>query len=268
MTRIAFAGDRQVAVDCLAFIQEQGAEVAALLVAADTKATHADRLRALAGLPAERVLVGTRFREPEAVEMLRGLELDYLVGIHFPYIVPEEVLAIPRVGAVNLHPALLPYNRGWHTASWALLDGTPAGVTLHFMDSGLDTGDIIAQAGLEAHPDDTAHSLYARLLDLELDLFRESWPLLASGDPPRLRQPSEEGTSHNRAALANDDVRRLDLGATETIADTLRRLRGLTTNDPSEAAYFELKGGRYRVQVAITPDEGDQSDPQLATNDG
>jgi methionyl-tRNA formyltransferase len=136
------------------------------------------------------------------------------------------------------------------------------------MDSGLDTGDIIAQAGLEVRPDDTAHSLYARLLDLEVTLFHESWPLLASGDPPRQRQSVDEGTGHNRAALRSDAVRRLDLEATETVEDTLRKLRALTTNDPSEAAYFELNGGRYRVQVTITPEEGDQSDPQLATNDG
>lgn len=268
MTRIAFAGDRQVAVDCLGFLMSEGVDVVALLVASDGKTTHASRLEELSGLEEDRILVGTRFREPDAVEMLRRLDLDYIVGIHFPYIVPGDVLEVPRVGAINLHPALLPYNRGWHTASWSLLDGTPAGVTLHFMDQGLDTGDIIAQAELEVRPEDTAHSLYARLLDLEVELFRKSWPLLESGNPPRHKQPSGGGTNHYRAELGTDLVRRLELGATESVEDTLRRLRALTTNHPAEAAYFEENGRRYRVQVTITPEEGDQSDPQLATSDG
>ncbi len=189
--------------------------------------------------------------------MMRDLDLDYIVGVHFPYIIPDEVLAIPRVGVTNLHPSLLPFNRGWHTPSWAILDETPAGVTLHFMDSGLDTGDIVAQVELEVRPYDTANSLYARLLDLEVSLFRESWPLLAGGDPPRRPQSKDAGTNHNRADLGTDAVRRIDLDSAEPTADILRRLRALTTNDPGEAAYFEHDGKRYRVQVTVAPDEAD-----------
>jgi methionyl-tRNA formyltransferase len=187
--------------------------------------------------------------------LLRHLELDYIIGVHFPYIVPESVLEIPRVGVLNLHPALLPYNRGWHTPSWAILDETPIGATLHFMDSGVDTGDIVAQAELDIRPEDTAHTLYSRLLDLEVELFEQAWPLLASGDPPRRKQSPDEGTNHNRADLFADSVRRLDLEKSGPVEDTLRTLRALTTNDVGEAAYFETGGRRYRVQVTITPDD-------------
>ncbi len=211
----------------------------------------------MSGLDEDRVMTGTRFRDPDSVEMLGNLDLDYIVGVHFPYIVPDEVLEIPRIGVTNLHPSLLPFNRGWHTPSWALLEGTPAGVTLHFMDSGLDTGDIIAQAELAVRPDDTANTLYARLLDLEVAVFCDSWPLLASGNPPRQAQSAEAGTNHHRADLGADAVRRLDLEAVEQVADTLRRLRALTTSDPGEAAYFEQGGKRYWVQVTITPEEDD-----------
>lgn len=214
---------------------------------------HEARLQEMSDLPPDRVLVGKQFREPASIELLRSLELDYIVGVHFPYIVPETVLDIPRLGVLNLHPALLPYNRGWHTPSWAILDETPIGATLHFMDSGVDTGDIVAQAELDIRPDDTAHTLYSRLLDLEFELFKETWPLLASGDPPRRKQSPNEGTSHNRADLSADSVQRLDLERSASVKDTLRTLRALTTNDVGEAAYFETGGQRYRVQVTITP---------------
>jgi methionyl-tRNA formyltransferase len=212
----------------------------------------------MAALPPDRVLVGKQFREPSSVELLRSLELDYIIGVHFPYLVPESVLDIPRVGVLNLHPAFLPYNRGWHTPSWAILDETPIGATLHFMDRGLDTGDVVAQVEIEIRPEDTAHTLYGRLLDLEVDLFQEAWPLLASGDPPRRKQSPDDGTSHNRADLSDDSVQRLDLETSATVKDLLRTLRALTTNDLSEAAYFETDGRRYRVQVTITPDESGQ----------
>jgi methionyl-tRNA formyltransferase len=257
MTRIAFAGDRQSGVDCLAIILEAGVEPLALMVSAPDRATHAHVLQEMTGLDSEMVFVGKQFRETTTIERLRALDLDYIVGIHFPYIVPDSVLEIPRLGVLNLHPALLPHNRGWHTPSWAILDGTPIGATLHFMDSGLDTGDIVAQEALEIRPEDTAHTLYGRLLKLEVDLFRRAWPLLATGNPPRRAQAPDEGTSHVRSDLASDSVRRLDVEEPTPVGNILRRLRALTTNDVDEAAYFEVDGRRYRVQVTITPEDGD-----------
>ena len=209
----------------------------------------------MSGLSPDRVLVGRQFREPDGKELLESLDLDYIIGVHFPYIVPDEVLQIPRIGVLNLHPALLPYNRGWHTPSWAILDGTPIGATLHFMDSGLDTGDIVTQMELEVRPEDTAHSLYGRLVELEVELFRSAWPLLASGNPPRHPQSAEEGSGHNRADLASDSIRRLDLDEVKPVKEVLRTIRALTTNNEAEAAYFEVGGRRYRVQVSITAED-------------
>jgi methionyl-tRNA formyltransferase len=252
MTRFAYAGDRQVAVECLSHLTASGATPEALIVSSPNRATHADAVRDLAGLDSGHVLVGSQFREPEGVELLRSLELDYIVGVHFPYIVPDTVLEIPRIGVVNLHPALLPYNRGWHTPSWAILDQTPAGATVHFMDSGIDTGDIVAQVEVEVHPDDTALTLYGRILEAEVGLFEETWPLLASGDPPRREQVPAKGTSHTRSDLA--ETQRLDPGASMPVSDLIRTLRALTTSDIGEAAYYDIEGRRYRVQVTITPE--------------
>ncbi len=255
MTRFAFAGDRNLALRCLEFLIEIGEQPAALLVSSPDRASHARELIEVADLGPELVLTGREFREPTGVALLSSLDLDYIIGVHFPYIVPEEVLDIPSVGVVNLHPAFLPYNRGWHTANWALLDGTPIGATLHFMDAALDTGDIISRVELDVRPEDTAHTLHGRLLDLEYEVFREAWPLLASGSPPRTPQPTTGGSAHNKSDLADPAVSRLDLEAEAPIGETLRRLRALTTNDVGEAAYFEVDGRRYRVQVSITPDD-------------
>jgi methionyl-tRNA formyltransferase len=257
MIRVAFAGDRQSGVDCLAILLEAGVQPLALMVSAPDRASHAHVLREMTGLDSELVFAGRQFRETEAIERLRSLELDYIIGVHFPYIFPDSVLEIPRVGVLNLHPGLLPHNRGWHTPSWAILDQTPIGATLHFMDSGLDTGDIVAQVAIEVRPEDTAHTLYGRLLQVEVDLFREAWPLLATGNPPRRTQSPDEGTSHSRADLAVESVGRLDLEQQMRVEDVLRTLRALTTNSVEEAAYFEVDGRRYHVQVTITPEDED-----------
>ncbi len=249
--RIIFAGDRQISVDCLRFLREQGVEPVALLVSDAKRATHASELRELVPyLPSDLVLEGKAFREEPGLATLSELNADYVFGIHFPYIVPPEVLEMPKVGVLNLHPAYLPYNKGWHTPTWALLEGTPYGATLHFMDAGLDTGDIILQREVDASPADTANSIYQKVLALEFEVFKEAWPLLKDCNPPR-QQQTEEGTAHSKKDLEASGLQQIDLEAPIAPRELLKRLRAFTTNQTGEAAYFEEGGRRYRVQVRI-----------------
>lgn len=253
--RIAFAGDRDIAVWVLDYLLRQNVQPLALLVPSPAKASHATDLMArCAYLSSDYIMQGAEFRLPAAQQRLSDLNLDFIIGIHFPYLVPESVLAIPRHGVLNLHPAYLPYNRGWHTPSWAILDGTPVGATLHFMDADIDTGDIVHRKLATVAPDDTADKLYQKLKQLELETFIEAWPALADGSFARVSQHEEVGTVHRRIDLFTESVQRLDLDSVVNTGQFLRRLRALTTNRLDEAAYFEVDGQRYRVQIAIHPE--------------
>ncbi len=254
--RIGFAGDRDIAVWVLKFLLNEGVKPTVLMLSAPSRASHKEELRALCPfLTEDRVLIGQAFRTDSGMTLLKSLELDYILSIHFPYIVPKSVLEIPHYGVLNLHPAYLPFNRGWHTPSWALLEGTPIGATLHFMDEGVDTGDIIFRKELRIAPDDTAHSLYGRLKELEYELFRESWSQIAAGTYQRVPQLPHEGTRHKKEELFSEAIQRIDLEERIVAGDLLRRLRALTTNSVSEAAYYEIDGKRYRVQVHIQEDD-------------
>jgi methionyl-tRNA formyltransferase len=251
--RFAFAGDRDIAVWILDFLLEQGFQPEALFLSDPQRASHAGKLKEMCSfLPSDRVLTGADFRSKHGMQLLASLRLDYLIGVHFPYLVPESVLAIPKIGVLNLHPAYLPYNRGWHTPSWAILEGTPVGATLHFMDSGVDTGDIVHQKEVVISPGDTADTLYQKLKCCERDMFVEAWPGIVAGTYKRRSQNGLDGTQHKRSELLRREVQEIDLNATMAVGDLLRRLRGLTTNKISEAAYFTDGDKCYRVQVIIT----------------
>lgn len=256
--RFAYAADRDIGVWALEHALAQGDRPVALLVPALDRASHAEELIRLCDhLDEDRIFVGASFRSEEGIARLRELDLDLLVSVHFPYVVPQAVLDLPRHGAVNLHPAYLPYNRGWHTPTWAILEQTPVGATLHRMDPGVDTGDIIHRRQLEVSPGDTANTLYQRLKALELEVFREAWTELRQGQVNASPQDPSEGTSHRRQDLSKSGVQRLDLNERMAVGDLLRRLRGLTTNRWDEAAWFEADGRRYRVQVTIQAEEPD-----------
>jgi methionyl-tRNA formyltransferase len=254
--RIGFAGDREIAVQVLDFLVTDGIRPKVLLVSADVRASHADELISRCEhLTSERVLRGADFRTSSGIDVVESAGLDLMLGIHFPYIVPAELLALARVGWLNLHPAYLPWNRGWHTASWALLGETPLGATLHFMDDGIDTGDIVHQLRLEIGPGDTADSLYPRLERLEFDVFRQAWPVIRAGTYQRTAQPPDEGSHHARDDLATSGVQKIDPDEQVAAGELLRKLQALTTNQNDEAAYFESEGRRYRVRVEVTEED-------------
>jgi methionyl-tRNA formyltransferase len=252
--RIAFAGDRPLAVRVLDYlIDEAGVRPVALLLPSEGRASHdVDLLSRCPDVGRQRILRGRAFAQQPAVDLLDSLNLDFLVSVHFPYLFPSSVLRLPRRGCLNVHPALLPHNRGWHTASWALLEDAPLGATVHFMDEGVDTGDIVHQVAVPVGPGDTAETLYPRVFEAELRAFREAWPLIVEGNHERRRQRAEDGSAHQRDDLAKTGKQRLDLEQQLTVEEILRRLRALTTSRPEEACYYEVDGRRYRVRVTIT----------------
>jgi methionyl-tRNA formyltransferase len=103
---------------------------------------------------------------------------------------------------INLHISLLPYNRGADPTLWSVLEDTPAGVTIHYIDPGVDTGDVIAQREVRFADDDTLATAYDKLRRELLDLFATTWPRIAAGTNERTPQQGE-GTSHKVADRAS-----------------------------------------------------------------
>lgn len=246
-----FAGDRLIAVRILKFMIRKGYYPEALFVSEPEKASHSTELKQLSNLPNNRIFTGKEINNENTLELLAQSEVDYILGIHFPYLVSKKVLNFPKIGFLNLHPAYLPYNRGWHTPSWAILEGTPIGATLHFMAEKLDAGEIIHQKKIEVKVSDTADSLYQRILTLEFEIFVEAWPLLISLNPPRIKQDLLVGTSHRKKDLFDSNLQQLFLNQDYRLEDLLTKLRGLTTNNKEEAAFFIKNGEKYRLRVEI-----------------
>lgn len=185
--------------------------------------------------------------EPEQLDLVRRHEPDLLVSVGFDHLVPPDILDVPARGALNLHPSYLPYNRGKSPNVWPLVEGTPAGVTLHFMDAEFDTGDIVARREVETDFSDTGKDLHGRLETAQFDLFTEVWPDVEAGDIERTPQ-EDSGTYHS-----TDDFRDLcdlDPDAEVRVGDFLDRLRALTF-PPFDNARIEVDGETYYVDVEI-----------------
>jgi methionyl-tRNA formyltransferase len=137
--------------------------------------------------------LGLRVAEPqrvrELVDEVRMLQPDVLAVASYGQILPQRMLDAAGLGALNVHPSLLPLYRGATPLQAQLREGVSrSGVTILLMDAGLDTGDIALQRVSAIEPEETYGSLHDRLAALGADLLGEALAILAAGPLPRLRQ--------------------------------------------------------------------------------
>ncbi|MFP4056845.1 MAG: methionyl-tRNA formyltransferase [Candidatus Brocadiia bacterium] len=131
----------------------------------------------------------TDVNSPRFVAFLRSEGVDVLLSIASMQIFRAAVLDAPRVAAINYHTALLPRHRGRQPLFYALAAGDEkTGITIHYMDEGLDTGDILLQREVPIEPQDTLHSLYQKSLDVGAEALLEALQLLEEGRAPRTPQ--------------------------------------------------------------------------------
>lgn len=146
-----------------------------------------------AGVP---VFQPARMKDPEAYEAMKKLAPDLAVLAFVTDIVPGRVLSIPRLGAICYHPSLLPKHRGASAINWAVIQGdTKTGLTIFWVDEGIDTGDILLQKEVEIDPDDTTGTLYFnKLYPLGVEAMVEAVDLIAAGKAPRIPQDHSQAT--------------------------------------------------------------------------
>lgn len=196
----------------------------------------------------DNVFVHSLLTTKKQLEMIEDVQPDYIVSCGYRHIVPERILDIPSEGCLNLHPAYLPYNRGANPNVWSIVEETPAGVTLHYMDSTLDTGDIISRRRVETKFSDTGKDLYEHLEDAQVELFKEKWTEVLFGDLSITEQSEDEGTYHRTSDF--EELCKLDPDEEVRVKDFLNRLRALTF-PPYENAEIEVDGEKYYVEVKI-----------------
>lgn len=129
-------------------------------------------------------------------EWCRKQNFDLTVSYTYRYIIKAEVICALGNNVVNIHNSFLPYNRGADPNIWSMIENTPRGVTLHYINSGLDKGDIISQKIVVGNDDDSFASSYTALDVAAKELFKESFAYYNYWEGMR-KQPTGEGSYHS-----------------------------------------------------------------------
>jgi methionyl-tRNA formyltransferase len=143
---------------------------------------------------------------PHFVKAISELSPDLFVAVGYTNLLKEQILSVPRILAVNFHASLLPAYRGKHPVFWALRNGERwAGLTVHVMDIGLDTGDILYQVRVRTRKHDSVATLYDRIMARSVKLVVR---LIEDAQNGRLRRtPQPESEASYYSSVHEDDFR-------------------------------------------------------------
>jgi methionyl-tRNA formyltransferase len=178
---VLLVAEESAGIQALRMLARSGHHIAGVLTAPPTRGGGATVATVAESLLVP-VLPSKRVKDPELADWMREQEIDLLLNVHSLYLIHGDVVAAPRIGSFNLHPGPLPAMAGLNTPCWAIYRGEPRhAVTLHWMEAGIDTGDIAYEAAFDLSEKDTGLSVSMRCV-------KEGMPLVA-----RLLEDAEHG---------------------------------------------------------------------------
>ncbi len=248
MSGVVVCAYSEVGHACLGELLECGADVRLVVTHEDAPGeaiwfSSVAELARSAGVP---VIQPPDVNAPDAVARIAETQPDLLFSFYFRQMIEPELLAVPRLGALNLHGSLLPDYRGRAPVNWVLVHGEKeTGVTLHYMDPKPDHGDIVARHAVPIARDDTALTLTRKLARAGRAVLREMLPRLLDGTAPRQRQDHSRSRYFGGRKPADGEI---DWSAP---AETLRNLVRAVTR-PWPGAFTLCDGRKLLIWKAET----------------
>jgi len=196
-----------------------------------------------------------KMKDDEVQEAYLDLRPDLVILAFVTDIIPEALLEIPPLGTICYHPSLLPRHRGASGINWAVIQGdTRTGLTILWVDEGIDTGPILLQKEIDVTPEDTTGSLYFNsLFPLGIEAIAEAVDLIKSGKAPKIAQDDSLATYE---PPCGDTVAVVDWS--KSASDLYNLVRGC---DPQPGAYSTIRGEKVRFYKALFIETTEETSP-------
>ncbi len=246
--RIIFMGTPNHAIPYLAALAATDATIVAVITETDKPAGRNHQITAppIKKLAQELKLPLYQFeslKSEEARQTISNLAADLGIVIAYGQIIPKDVLAMPRLGWLNVHYSLLPQYRGPSPYQTAILNGEKeTGYTIFKLDSGVDTGPIIAQKRVTIENHDTSQSLIAKMIRPSVNTLLEVLPAYVAGK--RLPKPQDDSQASHTRLFSKDDGR---INWDESVQVIDRQIRAM---QPWPTAFTEVDGQRIIIHAA------------------
>ncbi|MBN1995116.1 MAG: hypothetical protein JW953_20660 [Anaerolineae bacterium] len=188
-------GLRFVGRKALELFQSRATAIIFRLIGRQPKIHSLRDMRALYRVP---VAGSTNVNSPETMAKIKSWQPDLVISIYLNQLIKRNLINLPSQGTLNIHPALLPRNRGLWPYFWAVANGEKeSGVTIHWVDEKFDTGDLLLQEKIAIDPTGTLTSLQYKSAVVGADMLVKAVNLVAAGNPPRLSQDNSQASYYS-----------------------------------------------------------------------
>lgn len=264
--RIVFMGTPEFAVSSLEALIEANQEVVLVVTQPDKPKGRGyvltpSEVKKYALEKGLEVISPLSLKDEEIIELLEKTEADLFIVTAYGRILSKRILDIPKLGCINVHASLLPRWRGAAPINRAIMSGDKVGgVTIMYMNEGLDTGDMIVRKEITIEDDWTAEEYHDALAICGKDALKEFISLAENGNIPREVQKEEDVTYAHK--IGNDDS---FITFNETAEDTRNQIRGLS---PFPGSFFFMNGKRFKVRNAVLGNGHGEAGTVISTDKG
>jgi methionyl-tRNA formyltransferase len=239
--RIILLGQAAFAEKSLEKLVSNGHDIAAVYCPVDPPGGKFDPVKTKALALGIAVRQHKTLKAPEVREEFIALNADLAVLAFVTQIVPPQVFSVPKLGSICFHPSILPKYRGASAINWALIKGESiTGLTIFWVDQGIDTGPILLQKTVTVEPDDTTGSLYFnKIFPIGVEAIGEAVELIQAGNPPRIIQDESKA---NYDPICKDEHAKIDWS--NPAQEVYNLIRGC---DPQPGAHTTYNGKVVRI---------------------
>jgi len=251
---IVFMGTPGFAIPCFEALYHEGYQISAVVTQPDKPKGRGKKLmepevKTIAKEMGIKIYQPNKIKEPNFIERLKSLKPDLIVVVAFGQILTKDILDLPTHGCINVHASLLPKLRGAAPINWSIINGDKVtGITIMYMDTGLDTGDIILQKSINIGEEETAGELHDRLAILGSKALIDTTKLLHSGKIVRTKQNHNEA---NYAPMLTKEIGKIDWSM-----DAVKIKNLIRGTYPWPGAYSFYEGKMFKIfTVEVTDND-------------
>ena len=256
---VVFMGTPDFAVPALEMLVEEGHHVSAVVTQPD-KPKGRGKKQSMSPVKEVALKYALPILQPERIkgnaaffEHIQSLNPDVIVVVAFGQILPESILNMPKYGCINIHGSLLPKYRGAAPIQWSILNEEKiTGVTIMYMDAGIDTGDMLLKKEMPIESIDTYESLHDKMKSVGAQALKEAIPMILAGGTSRKKQNDEEAT---QAPMLQKSFGEVKWQMPTSHIDA--KIRGL---NPWPGGYTYYKGEVMKIWKATPSEQNDQGE--------
>lgn len=241
--------DNYVGLEVIKFLNKNSENIIGIALHPQKFQNYGGEIKKIVELPNSKIFIGSKVLSKKISNYLNKNKPELILTVFWRFILRENIFNLPKYGTINFHLSYLPYNRGKKPNFWPFIDNSPAGVSIHYINSGIDSGKIIARKKLNIDILDDAKSVYEKQLTSIIKLFELNWTKIKINKIKLIDNDTNKGTFHYDYEFLK--YSEIDLNKKMKVIDFINLARAKSF-PPHKPLFFLYKGKKIYLNIKLS----------------